>query len=83
MLLAGADEAAAGRAAESVLRDLEAALAGYIFALGRSRIAETRSSWPAPPDEALLAANVAEGDAASTARWRSSRPAPTGCCSPR
>ncbi len=44
-----------------VLREMEAGLAGYTFALGRSRIAEDPAELPRAAGEALLAANVAEG----------------------
>ncbi len=57
----GGEEAAAARAAEGVLREMEAGLAGYTFALGRSRIAEDPADLPRAAGEALLAANVAQG----------------------
>lgn len=40
---------------------MEASLAGYTFALGRSRITEDPSELPRAASEALLAANVAQG----------------------
>ncbi|HWX97613.1 MAG TPA: helix-turn-helix domain-containing protein [Solirubrobacteraceae bacterium] len=61
VLVPGGDEATAARAADGVLREMEAALAGYTFALGRSRIAEDPAELPRAASEALLAANVAEG----------------------
>lgn len=61
LLVPGGEEAAAARAAEGVLREMESGLAGYTFALGRSRIAEDPSELPRAAGEALLAANVAEG----------------------
>src|SRR5207253_2160585 len=39
LLVPGGEEATAARAADAILGELEAALAGYTFALGRSRIA--------------------------------------------
>jgi PucR family transcriptional regulator, purine catabolism regulatory protein len=63
VLLPGADEDAAGRAAEAILRELQAALPGYTFALGRSRVASDPADLHRAGAEALLAANVAEGDA--------------------
>lgn len=63
LLVPGGEEPAAARAAEGVLREMESALAGYTFALGRSRIAEDASELPRAAGEALLAANVAEGSA--------------------
>jgi len=62
VLLAGADEAAARRAAEGVLRDLEAGMGGFVFVVGRSRPATDPADLARAADEALLAANVAEGD---------------------
>jgi sugar diacid utilization regulator len=61
LLVPGGDEPVAARAAEAVLRELEAALAGYTFAIGRSRIAEDPVDLPRAVSEALLAANVAQG----------------------
>jgi sugar diacid utilization regulator len=63
VVLAGADEAAARRGADGVLRDLEAGMAGFVFVLGRSRPTDDPLELPRAADEALLAANVAEGDA--------------------
>jgi sugar diacid utilization regulator len=63
LLVPGGEEAAAARAAEGVLREMESALSGYTFALGRSRIAEDAGELPRAAGEALLAANVAEGSA--------------------
>jgi hypothetical protein len=74
LLLPGGEESAAARAAEAVLREMESALSGYTFALGRSRIAEDPAELPRAAGEALLAANVAEGGS------RSSRPVRTACC---
>jgi len=61
LLVPGSEEPVAARAAEAVLRELEAALAGYTFALGRSRLAEDPADLPRAVSEALLAANVAQG----------------------
>jgi sugar diacid utilization regulator len=61
LLLPGGDEATAARAADAVLREMEAGLAGYTFALGRSRIAADPADLPRAAGEALLAANVAQG----------------------
>ena len=62
VLLAGADEAAARRAADNVMRDLVAAMAGFGFVVGRSRPTGDPLELGRAADEALLAANVAEGD---------------------
>jgi sugar diacid utilization regulator len=61
LLVPGGEEPAAARAAEAILREMEAALAGYTFAIGRSRIAEDPADLPRAVSEALLAANVAQG----------------------
>jgi len=61
LLLSGADDARAARAAEGVLRELQAGLPGHTFAVGRSRVAEDPAELARAGAEALLAANVAEG----------------------
>jgi DNA-binding PucR family transcriptional regulator len=61
VLVPGGDEATAARAAEAVLNEMEASLAGYTFAIGRSRVAEDPSELSRAASEALLAANVAQG----------------------
>ncbi len=61
LLVPGGEETTAARAVEGVLREMEAGLAGYTFALGRSRIAEDPGDLPRAAGEALLAANVAQG----------------------
>jgi sugar diacid utilization regulator len=57
------DASGAERVAEGVLRELGASLPGHSFALGRSRFAADPADLPRAGNEALLAANVAEGDA--------------------
>jgi DNA-binding PucR family transcriptional regulator len=61
VLVPGGDEATAARAAEAILNELETGLAGFTFALGRSRITEDPAELPRAASEALLAANVAQG----------------------
>jgi sugar diacid utilization regulator len=61
MLVPSGDDGLARRAAEGMLRELEANLPGYTFALGRSRIAAQPVELARAANEALLAANVAEG----------------------
>jgi len=61
LLIPGGEEATAARAAEGILREMEAGLKGYTFAIGRSRIAEDPLDLPRAASEALLAANVAQG----------------------
>ncbi len=61
VLLPGGDDATAQRAAEGVLRELQAGLPGHVFALGRSRVAAIAEDLARAGNEALLAANVAEG----------------------
>jgi sugar diacid utilization regulator len=63
VLIPGGEEATAARAAEAILSEMEAGLAGYVFALGRSRITEDPAELPRAASEALLAANVAQGSA--------------------
>jgi len=67
LLVPGGDETTGARAAEAVLREMQAGLAGYTFALGRSRIAEDPADLPRAAGEALLAANVAQGGGQETA----------------
>ena len=61
LVLVPGGEEAASRAADAVLREMEAGLSGYTFALGRSRLAEDPGELPRAASEALLAANVAQG----------------------
>jgi sugar diacid utilization regulator len=63
ILVPSDDASAAERVAESMLRELGASLPGHSFALGRSRFAADPADLPRAGNEALLAANVAEGDA--------------------
>ncbi len=63
LLVPGGEEPLAARAADSVLRELQAGVPGCTFAVGRSRIAEDPLDLPRAASEALLAANVAEGGA--------------------
>ncbi len=67
LLVPGADEATATRAGEAVLHEMQSGLAGFTFALGRSRVAEDPSDLPRAASEALLAANVAQGAGEDTA----------------
>ncbi|MFP5363120.1 MAG: PucR family transcriptional regulator [Thermoleophilia bacterium] len=62
VLVPGHDDALARRAAEGVLRELQAALPGHTFAIGRSRVATEPLDLHRAANEALLAVNVAEGD---------------------
>ncbi|HEY2141789.1 MAG TPA: helix-turn-helix domain-containing protein [Solirubrobacteraceae bacterium] len=61
LLVPGGEQDVAARAADGVLREMEAGLSGYTFAIGRSRIAEDPADLPRAASEALLAANVAQG----------------------
>jgi sugar diacid utilization regulator len=63
ILVPSTDASVAERVAEGVLRELAASLPGHSFALGRSRFAADPGDLPRAGNEALLAANVAEGDA--------------------
>jgi len=62
LLIPGEDDALAKRAADGVLRELQSALPGHSFALGRSRVAGDPLDLHRAGNEALLAVNVAEGD---------------------
>lgn len=61
VIVPGGEEAVAARAAEGVLRELQASLPGHFYSLGRSRGAAA-SELHRAAREAILAANVAEGD---------------------
>ncbi|CAB4933510.1 unannotated protein [freshwater metagenome] len=63
VLLPDGGEDAADRAAQSVHRELRAGLAGHSCTIGRSRPCAEPGDLPRAAGEALLAANVAEGDA--------------------
>jgi PucR family transcriptional regulator, purine catabolism regulatory protein len=63
VVLPGGDDGAAARTADAILRELQSALPGHTFALGRSRPASDPADLHRAGAEALLAANVAEGDA--------------------
>jgi DNA-binding PucR family transcriptional regulator len=62
VLLPSAAEDAGRRAAESVRRELQAGLAGHTVTIGHSRACHGAADLPRAASEALLAANVAEGD---------------------
>ncbi len=61
LLVPGSEDALAERAGDAVLRELQATLPGYTFALGRSRVTHEGGELPRAASEALLAANVAQG----------------------
>jgi PucR family transcriptional regulator, purine catabolism regulatory protein len=63
IVLPGGNDVAAARTADAILRELQSALPGHTFALGRSRPATDPADLHRAGAEALLAANVAEGDA--------------------
>jgi sugar diacid utilization regulator len=62
LVVPGADDAVARRVADGVLRELRSGLPGHTFALGVSRGAADPLELARAGNEALLAANVAEGD---------------------
>jgi sugar diacid utilization regulator len=62
LLVADADGDAGRRVGATVLRELEANLSGFAFAVGRSRVARDPVDLHRAGNEALLAANVVEGD---------------------
>ncbi|HYV16889.1 MAG TPA: helix-turn-helix domain-containing protein [Conexibacter sp.] len=61
VLVPDADGEGGRRVAATVLRELEANLSGFAFAVGRSRVASDPTDLPRAGDEALLACNVVEG----------------------
>jgi DNA-binding PucR family transcriptional regulator len=63
VLVPSAVEQDAERTAEAIVHELTAALPGHTFAVGRSRVAGDPLLLDRAGNEALLAANVAEGDA--------------------
>jgi sugar diacid utilization regulator len=66
VLIPAAEADAGRRVSAAILRELESGLAGFSFALGRSRRVEDPLDLQRAYDEALLALNVAEGDAERT-----------------
>ncbi len=62
VLLPDGDGEAARRITSAILRELEAGLPGFAFAIGRSRRAEDPLELARARNEALLAANVVEGE---------------------
>ena len=62
VLLPDADGETGRRAASAILRELESGLPGFAFAVGRSRRTEDPLDLGRARNEALLAANVAEGE---------------------
>ena len=83
VLLPGADAALAERAAESVLRELQAgARRPQLHRRAQPAVQRAAPSCTAPP--ARRCSRPTSPRATPTARcWRSTRPAPTGCCSRR
>jgi sugar diacid utilization regulator len=63
VVIPGADEGLAERTADALVRELQSALPGHSFTVGRSRVAADPLQLDRAGNEALLAANVAEGDA--------------------
>jgi sugar diacid utilization regulator len=66
VLIPDADGEVGRRVSAAVLRELESGLAGFAFALGRSRRVEDPLDLQRAYNEALLALNVAEGDSERT-----------------
>jgi len=64
VLFPDADGDTGRRVSSSILRELESGLQGFVFALGRSRRIEDPGDLYRAGNEAMLAANVVEGDAA-------------------
>jgi sugar diacid utilization regulator len=66
LLVPDGDGETGRRVAAAVLRELEAGLAGFAFAIGRSRRVEDPLDLQRAYNEALLAINVVEGDSERT-----------------
>jgi sugar diacid utilization regulator len=62
VLIPDADGETRRRVSSAILRELESGLAGFSFAIGRSRHVENPLDLQRARNEALLALNVAEGD---------------------
>jgi sugar diacid utilization regulator len=62
VLIPDPDGEAGRRASAAILRELESGLAGFIFAIGRSRWVNDAAELGRGGNEAMLAANVIEGD---------------------
>ncbi|HTW13429.1 MAG TPA: helix-turn-helix domain-containing protein [Solirubrobacteraceae bacterium] len=62
ILIPDGDGNVAGRVSASVLRELESGLAGFVLAIGRSRRAENPLDLARAGNEAMLSANVVEGE---------------------
>jgi sugar diacid utilization regulator len=67
LLVPGGEEQLAARAAEAVMREMQSALSGCTFAVGRSRIAMGPEDLSRAASEALLAVNVADGEGSGEA----------------
>jgi sugar diacid utilization regulator len=68
VLAPAADDSESRRTAEAVSRELQAALHGFTFSVGYSRVAHDPVDLYRAGNEALLAANVAEGQPAGEER---------------
>jgi PucR family transcriptional regulator, purine catabolism regulatory protein len=66
LLVPDADGDTGRRVTSALLRELEAGLAGFAFAIGRSRRVQDPRDLQRAYDEALLALNVVEGDSERT-----------------
>jgi sugar diacid utilization regulator len=62
MLVPDADGTTATRVSAAVLRELESGLGGFVLAIGRSRRAEDPRDLKRAGNEAMLSANVVEGE---------------------
>lgn len=63
ILIPDGDGETARRVSASILRELESGLTGFVFAIGRSRWVENPLELNRAGNEAMLAANVVEGEA--------------------
>jgi sugar diacid utilization regulator len=66
MLIPDADGDTSRRVSAAILRELESGLAGFVFAIGRSRRVEDPRDLQRAGNEAMLSANVVEGEPESS-----------------
>jgi sugar diacid utilization regulator len=71
MLVPDADGNTATRVSAAVMRELESGLGGFVIAIGRSRRAEDPKDLRRAGNEAMLSANVVEGEHASELAFES------------
>jgi len=79
VLVPDADGDTARRVSSAILRELESGLAGFVFAIGRSRRVEDPRDLQRAGDEAMLSANVAEDEPEAELAFEATGPT-SYCC---